>query len=144
MRPSRSMRFPADVAHLAAVRDFARSAAAELGAVVDENDLAVVVGELAANAAVHQSGEAEITLAAVDEGLQIEVRDEDPFVPDIVHGDAWDTEGHRGLFLVDALSRAWGVEPLDRGKRVWAVLATSTDARRRSDPRDDDRMADSR
>lgn len=123
MPAPRSLRFPADVAHLASVRDFARDAARDLGVAVAEDDLAVVVGELAANAAVHQQGEAEITVAAVDDGLLIEVRDGDAFVPDVVRGDAWDTEGHRGLFLVDALSRVWGVEPLDEGKRVWAVLA---------------------
>ena len=143
MSPHRSLRFPADVAHLASIRDFARDAADELGVEVDANDLAVVVGELAANAAVHQRGAAEITVTVVDEGLQVEVRDEDSFVPDVVHGDAWDTDGHRGLFLVDALSRVWGVEPLERGKRVWAVLA-ATPARDRDDRRGDDRMADSR
>lgn len=143
MPPSRSLRFPADVAHLAAIRDFADDAARSLGVEVDANDLAVVVGELAANAAVHQRSEAEITLSVVDGGLQVEVRDDDPFVPDVVHGEAWDTDGHRGLFLVDALSRAWGVEPLERGKRVWAVLAIRSTSDR-DDHHDDDRMADSR
>ncbi|HRW37867.1 MAG: ATP-binding protein [Acidimicrobiales bacterium] len=140
MTSARSIRFPADVAHLASVRDFARDAAADLGAAVDANDLAVVVGELAANAAVHQTGEAQLRVSLVDGGLQVEVRDTDPSMPGVVHGDAWDTEGHRGLLLVDALSRAWGVEPLDRGKRVWAVLAlaSSTD---RDDHHDDDQLA---
>ncbi|MEZ5138117.1 MAG: ATP-binding protein [Acidimicrobiales bacterium] len=140
MSSQRSIRFPADVAHLASVRDFARDAAAALGAAVDPNDLAVVVGELAANAAVHQTGEAQLTVALVEGGLQVEVRDADASVPGIVHGDAWDTEGHRGLFLVDALSRAWGVEPLERGKRVWAVLAVA-DASDRDDHHGGDRMA---
>jgi anti-sigma regulatory factor (Ser/Thr protein kinase) len=131
----RSLRFPAEVAHLASVRDFAVSAAAELGVELDRNDLTVVVGELAANAAVHQEGEAEITLARTPEGsLQIEVFDQDPFVPEVVEGDAWDVDGHRGLFLVDALSESWGVEPVEGGKRVWAVLVPER-ARKMSESR---------
>jgi anti-sigma regulatory factor (Ser/Thr protein kinase) len=102
---------------------------------VDRNDLSVVVGELAANAAIHQEDDAEITLAVTPEGsLQIEVYDGDPFIPDVVDGDAWDVDGHRGLFLVDALSESWGVEPIDGGKRVWAVLVP-VHARRMSESR---------
>jgi anti-sigma regulatory factor (Ser/Thr protein kinase) len=131
----RSLRFPAEVAHLASVRDFAVAAATELGVALDRNDLTVVVGELAANAAVHQEGEAEITLARTPEGsLQIEVFDQDPFVPEVVEGDAWDVDGHRGLFLVDALSESWGVEPVEGGKRVWAVLVPER-ARKMSESR---------
>lgn len=134
MDQNRSLRFPADVAHLASIRDFAERAARELEVPVDRDDLLVVVGELAANATIHQGGDAEITLAALPEGLLVEVRDHDPFIPDIVHGEAWDTDGHRGLFLVDALSHAWGVEPVDGGKRVWAVLPRA-DVRGRVDGR---------
>jgi anti-sigma regulatory factor (Ser/Thr protein kinase) len=138
---NRSLRFPADVTHLASIRDFAERAARELEVAVDRDDLLVIVGELAANAAIHQGGEAEITVAALPHGLLVEVRDHDPFIPDIVHGDAWDADGHRGLFLVDALSQAWGVEPIEGGKRVWAVLGRAdagSDVDRRSASADGD------
>lgn len=123
MEQSRTMRFSADVRHLASVRDFAVAAAEDLGVAVDRDDLAVVVGELAANAAVHQESEAAITLSVVaDAALRVEVEDHDPHVPAVVNGEPWDVEGHRGLFLVEALSAEWGVEPLQQGKRIWAVL----------------------
>ena len=34
-----------------------------------------------------------------------------------------DSESGRGLMIVDRLTRTWGVDYLDRGKRVWAELA---------------------
>ncbi|WP_430625692.1 ATP-binding protein [Streptomyces sp. NBC_01264] len=39
--------------------------------------------------------------------------------------DPWSAEGGRGLMLVRALAREWGVAPRDRGgpgKTVWACL----------------------
>lgn len=119
----RSKRFAADVALLASVRDFAVATAAELGATVDPADLAVIVGELAANAAIHQDEEAELTLRRrADGGLLVEVRDGDPSQPRMVDGEVDGMRGHRGMFLIDALSEAWGVEPSPTGKLVWALV----------------------
>ena len=37
--------------------------------------------------------------------------------------------GGRGIFLVDAMSKAWGTAPTwDGGKVVWAALAVADDA----------------
>ncbi|WP_229852431.1 ATP-binding protein [Streptomyces albospinus] len=55
--------------------------------------------------------------------LRLEVRDasgEQPVVNDDVEEDA---ECGRGLVLVDALARCWGVEADGTGKVVWAELA---------------------
>ena len=98
MPAQRSMRFPADLAYVASVRDVAAEAADDLRATVDRNDLALIVGELAANAAEHQPGE------AVDSA------------PD-------DPDGHRGLHLVNVISHSWGVQPEGTGKRIWARLS---------------------
>lgn len=122
----RSMRFPADIDHVASVRDFAAQAADELGAVVDRDDLALVVGELAANAAEHQTGEAELLVRVhADGSIDVEVIDHDPTIPSAIESAPWDLEGHRGLFLVGALSQSWGVEPEPEGKRIWARLSSS-------------------
>jgi len=121
---SRSMCFAADVTHLASVRDFASIAYQELGAMWDRDDLLVVVGELAANAAIHQRSESRLILTRRDdETMQVDVVDRDPTIPAVVHNEPWDLDGHRGLPLVDALSVSWGVEPSGDGKRVWAILA---------------------
>jgi anti-sigma regulatory factor (Ser/Thr protein kinase) len=120
---TRSIRFDADTAHLASVRDFAVAAAREFGSDVDIDVLAVVVGELAANAVVHQSHEAELEITALPGGgVRISVCDPDAGMPRMGDGEPWDVTGHRGLQLVEALSAEWGVDPMDRGKRVWADL----------------------
>lgn len=119
----RSIRFAADVALLASIRDFAVAAAEDLRTTVDHADLAVIVGELAANAAIHQDHEAELTLRRQDDGgLLVEVRDGDPAQPRMVEGEVDGMRGHRGMFLVDVLSEAWGVEPSPTGKLVWALV----------------------
>ena len=119
----RSMRFAPDVAVLASVRDFAEAAADALGSTVDRADLAVIVGELAANAAIHQDREAELTVRRrADGGLLVEVSDGDTAQPRMVDGEVSGMRGHRGMFLVDVLSEAWGVEPSWDGKRVWALV----------------------
>lgn len=56
-------------------------------------------------------------------GLFIEVWDEDPRPPVRVQPGALD-EGGRGLLLVTALAAAWGHYPCDRGKVVWAQIAS--------------------
>ena len=128
----RSLRFAPDVAVLASVRDFADAAADQLGATVDRADLAVIVGELAANAAIHQDCEAELTVRRrADGGLLVEVSDGDQAQPRMVDGEVSGMRGHRGMFLVDVLSEAWGVEPSWTGKRVWALVPPAS---RRFDP----------
>lgn len=130
------LQFPPEVTALAAVRRFASDVADELGSAVDRDDLAVVVGELAANAAIHQGDDAELAIAELDDGgLLVEVVDRDRRQLEVIDGPAWDVEGHRGLLLVEALSAAWGVEVTDDGKRVWAQLApVPAGARRSADP----------
>lgn len=118
------MRFPADLNHLASVRDFAADAARDLGATVDPDDLALIVGELAANAARHQEGEIELVIRVhADGSADIEVVDGDPTIPEPVLSEPSDPAGHRGLHLVSAISHSWGVSPEGDGKRIWARLS---------------------
>lgn len=117
------MAFTADPAELAGVRRFAREAVTSLGLAVDLDLFVVVVGELAANAVVHQDGAAEIAVTEVDGCVEVAVSDPDPGLPQLVNEAPWSTEGHRGIQLVVALSQEWGVEPTEVGKRVWARIA---------------------
>ena len=124
MSDHRSLRFPADTAHLAAVRQFAAAAADDLGSTVSRADLALIVGELAANAVLHQTGDAELVLRSCDDGgLDVEVHDHDALLPHAHDSEPWDPEGHRGLHIVSVVSASWGVEAEPGGKRVWAHLA---------------------
>lgn len=93
--------------------------------------LALVVSELVTNAIRHGAGPITMALAGSDEGIRVRVQD---------HGEGRPTPrvasvrapGGRGLRLVDRLSSAWGVEPLQEGvgKTVWAVVAVSSPSAR--------------
>ena len=118
------MRFPADPVHLASVRDFAATTVDELGSDVDRELLALIVGELAANAVEHQPGDAELVVRVHADGVvDVEVIDDDPTIPVPIESEPWDPDGHRGLLLIRALSHSWGVRPEGTGKRIWARLA---------------------
>lgn len=123
MDETRRIRFGGDTSVLAEVRAFAVDAATELGARVDRDDLLLVVGELAANAVIHHGGDAELVIAPTPAGgIRVEVHDGSVERPRLVHSTAWDSEGHRGVFLIEAISERWGTEPTDTGKVVWAEL----------------------
>ena len=85
--------------------------------------LALIVGELTANAAEHQTGEAELVVRVHPDGrTDVEVVDSDPTIPTSIESAPWDLEGHRGLHLVSVISNSWGVTPEGTGKRIWACL----------------------
>lgn len=123
MTQALSLAFDPDPRELGGIRDFARQAAEELGAPVDPEILAVVVGELAANAVVHQDGPAHLELELLADGLlEVSVHDGDAALPRLVEEAPWSASGHRGIQLVAALADSWGVEETGSGKRVWARL----------------------
>ncbi|MEV4878070.1 ATP-binding protein [Streptomyces cyaneofuscatus] len=90
-------------------------------------DASLVIGELATNAALHgyvPGRDFRIMLSVYDDVLRIEVADtRGESVPEKRDPDA-DSEGGRGLLLVEALSVRWGTEhgPFPR-KTVWAEVA---------------------
>ncbi|MFI9805331.1 ATP-binding protein [Streptomyces sp. NPDC052301] len=101
---------------------------------------ALVISELVTNAVVHTASSRVVCeLHDHDDMVRIAVRDEgcapgephpSPQRPDEEHG--------RGLFLVDALCRAWGVQEHGPGLLVWAELARQTDAAHdTAEPRND-------
>ena len=135
MSAVRTMPFPPDLGHLAAIRRFVLTAADDLGARVDRNDLALIASELAANAALHANSPAEVRVEVTDDGeVLLEVRDGSPVLPRVVVGEPWDATGHRGMVLVEALSLSWGAETSEAGKRVWAHLAAAPVSQRTAAP----------
>lgn len=94
-------------------------------------DVELVVGELAANAVLHgrvPGRDFEIRLGYDGLRVRVEVSDargdrEPPEAADAV--DPWSAEHGRGLALVRAVAREWGVGPRGPGapgKTVWACL----------------------
>lgn len=85
-------------------------------------DAQLVVTELVTNAIVHTGSVSTVTIALTDAILYIEVADSDPSPPKPQPFDLT-REGGRGLLIVATLASAWGIEPNESGKKVWAELA---------------------
>jgi serine/threonine-protein kinase RsbW len=88
-----------------------------------EDDGALVVTELVANAAQHTQGHLiRVSISRPAPGLvRIDVVDRSMIRPERRNTDEHAEHG-RGLALVDILTERWGTDLLPCGKRVWAVL----------------------
>ena len=82
----------------------------------------LLASELVTNAVAHARTEIRLRLELRGERLHLAVRDGSPTLLRVVAPD-WQAEGGRGLWLVEQLARAWGVNRHpDGGKVVWCVL----------------------
>ena len=110
---------PADLTGPAAARDFvtAHARTAPL-AVVD--DAALLVSELVTNAVRYGEPPIRLKLCVDDGRIGVAVHDDGPRLPVVPSGPPGpDRPNGRGLLIVDAVARRWGVERAERGKRVW-------------------------
>ena len=90
----------------------------DLGHLVD--DVQVVVSELATNAMLHAQTPFMVILRALNGSVRLEVQDGSQVEPILVMARGLDTGG-RGVAIVNALSRDWGViANTSGGKSVWA------------------------
>lgn len=91
--------------------------------------IALVVAELAANAVLHgrvpgRDFELRLRVDHAAGAVRVEVADTHPGRPEPAHRHAAESEGGRGLLLVEALAVRWGVlERTGPGKTVWAECA---------------------
>jgi anti-sigma regulatory factor (Ser/Thr protein kinase) len=82
------------------------------------NDVQLLASEVVGNAIRH-SGSPVALIARYDgKCVRIEVGDGSPELPSLKHPSAFD-EGGRGMLLVEAIARNWGVLATVEGKRVW-------------------------
>jgi len=84
----------------------------------------LLVTELVSNAVLHGRGTIRLTVALDHGGVRVEVHDESPHPPVIIHRSPMAEHG-AGLRLVSAMAGSWGSEPLadgQPGKRVWFTL----------------------
>ena len=78
----------------------------------------LLVSELVTNAVVHAGSRPNVAVLLLPHAVRVEVADEAP--AGLAPRDAGDAdESGRGLFLLDELSSAWGVDASDDGKTVW-------------------------
>jgi CheY-like chemotaxis protein/anti-sigma regulatory factor (Ser/Thr protein kinase) len=86
------------------------------------DDVLLVVTELVNNAVTHANSGCELRMSLTSVALRIEVIDEGKGTPDPLPPSKTRNHG-RGLHLIDALTAAWGYEPIESGgKLVWAEL----------------------
>ncbi|HVM10103.1 MAG TPA: response regulator [Acidimicrobiales bacterium] len=78
----------------------------------------LLVSELVTNAVVHAGSRPNVAVLLLPHAVRVEVADQAP--EGLRPRDATDAdESGRGLFLLDELSSAWGVDTSDDGKTVW-------------------------
>lgn len=120
-----TIRLDGTLASARAARVFAASAMTEWGVSDVADDVLLVVTELVNNAVTHAHTPCELRLSISPFSVRVEVVDEGPGTPDPLPPS--ETRNHgRGLHLIDALTVAWGFEPMaSGGKMVWAELKRS-------------------
>ena len=126
---------------LAAVPRSRDTVATALAGRVEADDAALVVTELVTNALLHGGPSVRLRVRSDASAVRVEVEDDGDELPVAVRQSAGAMTG-RGLSLVAAVSRTWGVEPASpAGKVVWAELAPGgEDAWAEDDPLDVDAL----
>jgi GAF domain-containing protein len=110
-----------DLESVPAARRFVVGTLGAWGLVDLAGDAELVATELVTNAFLYAGPPVRVVLAElVGGGLRVEVHDSSRAVP--VRSAGADGMTGRGMGLVDALSRGWGVSATDDGKAVWAEL----------------------
>jgi anti-sigma regulatory factor (Ser/Thr protein kinase) len=108
-----------------AARRIVRKILAGQADVTYTDDVVLVADELVGNAVQHVGAALDISLDVYDWGVAVQVRDggeDTTVVPAKPPAADEDDEGGRGLFLVDVLASAWGVQRDSEGKRVVAIF----------------------
>ena len=86
-------------------------------------DVQLVVTELTANVLAHTARRSGQVFVRHDpDEIHIAVSDASPSLPHHVHDAA---VGGRGIHIVDAIARTWGITSEPGGKTVWAKVAIS-------------------
>jgi anti-sigma regulatory factor (Ser/Thr protein kinase) len=86
------------------------------------DDAHIVLGELVTNALMHSMDVFTLALRLHGDQILVEVWDCTDATPEVTLPDGLAVNG-RGMFLVDALSKEWGVRPeKGGGKTIWAKL----------------------
>ena len=100
-----------------AARQFAIASLRRWG--LSDDDVPLLVSELATNAVLHARSEFEVSIEALPKRVRVEVSDFNSRLPTMVCVPA-DAYSGRGLMLLQALSAAWGVEThASNGKTIW-------------------------
>lgn len=90
------------------------------GDVLDVVEL--LVTEVVTNAVLHARTQAEVVARLLPDAVRVEVIDRDDSFP-VRRRPSRDQPGGRGFDLVERMSRSWGIDMLEVGKRTWFEVA---------------------
>jgi anti-sigma regulatory factor (Ser/Thr protein kinase) len=99
------------------------------------DQLALVASELVTNAVLHAHTPLTLTVELRDDHVRVSVRDGSS-APAALRHYRQDALTGRGLGVIAAVSRAWGVEPAVDGKVIWAEFDLAGRTSRRAEPND--------
>lgn len=86
------------------------------------DDLLLLTSEIVTNVVRHARTEAELRLDVGDDRVQLSCKDGCPILPQRRYPEPHEEDG-RGLFLIQSIATAWGVEALaGDSKVVWVSL----------------------
>ena len=91
----------------------------DVSSVID--DIVLIVSELVTNAVRYDGPRVDLHVQLRAGVLRVVVHD-GASAPDPTRGRDDDDDGGRGLQIVEALARRWGIQPVPNGKNVWAEL----------------------
>jgi anti-sigma regulatory factor (Ser/Thr protein kinase) len=116
------MELPSRPSSAAAARRFVDRALRRLGAPAPEVGT-LLASEIVTNAVLYSDGRIVIEVEPIGDVIRVSVADESPR-PVRAREVPVDATSGRGIGIVSALARAWGVEDRgDRGKLVWFEVA---------------------
>jgi anti-sigma regulatory factor (Ser/Thr protein kinase)/PAS domain-containing protein len=113
-------RVPEAVRH---ARRFTRRTLRVWGVTREIDTILLVVSELVTNALAHTGGQVRLDLTLVNGRVRVAVADASPRTPVKPTSIGWEATGGRGIWLVEAMSAAWGTVPVSGGKQVWSEIA---------------------
>lgn len=123
-QPSHGISLPSKAASVADARRFAARLLAEWGLDELAADAALLLSELVTNAIVHVprgAGDVRLVLGRTPDHLVAQVIDAGGCLP--LCGEAGpDSEGGRGMWLVEQIAAQWGHHATATGKTVWFTL----------------------
>lgn len=119
-----SRSFPPDAASVPSARRFVRAVLVEAGHEEWLDEAQLAVSELSTNAMLHAHTPFEVTVQVGDEGVYVQVWDDEPVLPAQRRSDETSTTG-RGLELVQAVASCFGFQVVGPTKVVWFCLGMS-------------------
>ncbi|SMQ19591.1 Serine phosphatase RsbU, regulator of sigma subunit [Streptomyces sp. Ag82_O1-12] len=128
-------RLPDAVMH---ARRFSARTLRSWGIAAEADTVLLVVSELVTNALVHTQGAVRVELTLAADRLRVTVNDSSPRAPAKPVVVDWESTGGRGLFLVEAVSAAWGSVPVGGGKQVWSEIVVTRSERETEDGEEPD------